>query len=102
MFTFHRSHSVVITDNCSIHHLQTVLEMINSVGALVRFLPPYSPDLNPIELVFSKVKSFWKADDLLVQFTSNPRTLVSMAFDTITPQDAFGYVRHSGYVLVVV
>ena len=92
------SHSVVIMDNCSIHHLERVLEMITSVGALVKFLPPYSPDLNPIELVFSKVKSFWKANDLVVQSTSSPRTLVSMAFNTITLQDTFGYIRHSGYM----
>ena len=51
------SHSVVIMDNCSVHHLERVLEMITSVEALIRFLPPYSPDLNPIELVFAKVKS---------------------------------------------
>ena len=43
------SHSVVIMDNCSVHHLERVLEMITSVGALIRFLPPYSPDLNPID-----------------------------------------------------
>lgn len=92
------SHSVVVLDNCSVHHLETVLQMITSVGALVRFLPPYSPDLNPIELVFSKVKSFWKANSLVAQSTSNPRTLVSMAFSTVSQEDTFGYVQHSGYM----
>ena len=42
------SHSVVVLDNASIHHLSTVEDMILGVGALIRFLPPYSPDLNPI------------------------------------------------------
>lgn len=98
-FNGSNSHSVVIMDNCSVHHLERVIEMITSVGALIRFLPPYSPDLNPIELVFSKVKSFWKANDLVVQSTSSPRTMVSMAFNTITQQDALGYIRHSGYIL---
>lgn len=92
------NHSVVIMDNCSVHHLHRVIEMITSVGALTRFLPPYSPDLNPIELVFSKVKSFWKANDMVVQSTSNPRTMVLMAFNTINQQDILGYVRHSGYI----
>ena len=92
------SHSVVVMDNCSVHHLERVTEMISSIGALIRFLPPYSPDLNPIELVFSKVKSFWRANDLLVQSTSSPRTMVSMAFNTVTQQDTFGYIRHSGYI----
>ena len=54
------SHSVVIMDNCSVHYLQRVTEMISSVGALIRFLTAYSPDLNPIELAFSKVSHFGK------------------------------------------
>lgn len=93
------THSVVVLDNCSIHHLERIEQMITSVGALIRFLPPYSPDLNPIEFVFSKVKSFWKANDVVVQSTSCYRTLVMMAFNSITQQDAFGYVKHSGYIL---
>ena len=63
------THSVVI-DSCSVHHLERVVEMINSVGALVRFLPPYSPDLSII--VFSKVKSFIKANCLVVQVNQFP------------------------------
>ena len=50
--------SFVVMDNTSIHQMDRIIEMIHGVGALVRFLPPYSPDLNPIEEVFSKVKSF--------------------------------------------
>ena len=50
-------HSIVILDNASIHHVQGIVEMINEVGALVLFLPPYSPDFNPIEEVFSKLKA---------------------------------------------
>ena len=50
-------HSVVIMDNCSVHHIQETVSMIEEVGAIVQFLPPYSPDLNPIEEAFSKVKS---------------------------------------------
>lgn len=80
------------------HHLERVQEMITSVGALVRLLPPYSPDVDLIELVFSKVKSFWKANCLVVQSTSSPRTMVSMAFNTVTQQDTLGYIRHCGYI----
>ena len=50
--------SVVILDNCSIHHLDDVVDLIHSVGAHVIFLPPYSPDLMPIEQCFNKVKLF--------------------------------------------
>ena len=50
-------HSVVVMDNCAVHHVQEIVAMIEQVGAIVHFLPPYSPDLNPIEEAFSKVKS---------------------------------------------
>ena len=47
-------------DNCSIHHVAGITEIIEEVGAMVHFLPPYSPDLNPIEFTFSKVKGVIK------------------------------------------
>jgi hypothetical protein len=47
--------SVVVMDNASIHHVEEVVDTIRSVGALVKFLPPYSPDLNPCEEVFAQL-----------------------------------------------
>ena len=49
-------HSVVILDNCSIHHVPQVAQSIQDVGALLIYLPPYSPDLNPIEELFQRSK----------------------------------------------
>lgn len=51
-----RQGDIVIMDNLSSHKVAGVVEAIESVGASVRYLPPYSPDLNPIELAFSKFK----------------------------------------------
>ena len=48
--------SIVVMDNASFHHVGEVADLILQTGALLRFLPPYSPDLNPVEQVFSKVK----------------------------------------------
>ena len=63
--------SVVVLDNASVHYHERVRDLISSVGALVVYLPPYSPDLNPIEM-FSAAKSFLKAKKLLQhQGTSN-------------------------------
>ena len=45
-------HSEVVMDNCSIHHVESVIKLIESTGSLVVFLPPYSPDLNPKTLFF--------------------------------------------------
>jgi len=49
-------HSVVVLDNCSIHHVRGMDEILQDVGVIVQYLTPYSPDLNPIEEAFSKVK----------------------------------------------
>ena len=56
-FAFSKPRSIVILDNCSIHNVE-LIEMIHNVGGLVTFLPPYSPDFNPMELVFRSVKAW--------------------------------------------
>ena len=73
-------HSVVVMDNATIHHLQRVQDIILGVGALIRFLPAYSSDLNPIEEVFSNVKQYLKANDTLYLDTQSPHSLFSMHF----------------------
>jgi len=50
--------SIVIMDNCSIHHVQEVEDVIQQSGILLLFLPPYSPDLNPVEEAFSYIKGY--------------------------------------------
>ncbi len=54
-------HSVVVMDNCTIYHVPEVVKSITDIGALVHFLPPYSPDFNPIEETFAKIKLSLKA-----------------------------------------
>ena len=89
------SYSVVILDNASVHHLDSILQLIYSTGAIVRFLLVYSPDLNPIEYAFSK--SFLKANSTVYHSTQSPRTIVTMAFCTVTQEDCINYIRHTGY-----
>lgn len=91
--------SVVIMDNCSIHHIDRVADLIeNTAHAKLMFLPPYSPDLMPLEEVFSKVKNILKQNDSLFQVCSAPRAFLAMAFSFITSEDCIGYVHHSGYL----
>ena len=59
--------SVVVMDNAAIHHVIRAIDLIKEAGAIVMFLPPYSPDIMPIEKCFSKVKSYLIANELLVQ-----------------------------------
>ena len=51
-------------DNCSIHHVSEIIQMIEEVGSIVHFLLPYYPDFIPKELAFSKVKTAMKTDDI--------------------------------------
>ena len=59
-------------DNCSIHHVAEVKDLIEDGGILVLFLPPYSPDYNPIEELFSYLKYYLKEHEDLIQVIASP------------------------------
>jgi len=90
---------VVVMDNLSSHKGVGVKELIESVGATVLYLPPYSPDLNPIEMAFSKLKQLLRsaAHRTMAALWSD----VQRMLDKITAGDAAAYIRHCGYVLQV-
>ena len=71
---------MVILDNASIHHVDPVVTTILSTGALLRFLPPYSPDMNPIELVFGEMKQYLQANNLLFETSLSVQSILYMAF----------------------
>lgn len=87
---------VVVVDNLPGHKVAGVREAIEQVGATLRYLPPYSPDLNPIELLFSKLKSLLRS--------AAARTVDALwtALGTISkqfnPTECRNYLRHCGYV----
>lgn len=88
-------HSVVVMDNCIIHHGDEVVRKIQEVGALVHFLPTYSPDYAPIEEAFSKVKSELKGMESEGQVL-DLETLLLAAFSCITPEDCQQWTRDTG------
>ena len=92
--------SIVFLDNASIHHVSHAVSLIQSVGALVHFLLPYSPDLNPIEELFSKVKAVSKENDHAIQWIGEDcaTDIVQAAFSSVTPDDCVGWFQHAGYV----
>ena len=89
------SNSIVILDNAAIHHVQGVIDMISEVGALVHFLPPYSPDYAPIEECFAKVKTVMRRMELLGQ-NHDIETVLLSAFTSITKEDCQGWIGISG------
>jgi transposase len=91
-----RAGQVVVADNLRAHHSPAVRATIEARGARFLPLPAYSPDFNPIEAVFSKVKQILRraearTDDAL-------RAVTWAAFATITPADAAGWFAHCGYL----
>ena len=96
-FNGHNPKSIVIMDNASVHKGERIQELISEVGALLRFLPAYSPDLNPREEVFAEVKGYLKANDGVLKATSSPKTLINLAFSSVPSQNCVSYIHHSGY-----
>ena len=84
-------------DNMKSHHAKAVKDLLDSSGVRYIYLPPYSPDLNPIEKLWLKVKAF------LLKF--KVRTLdtlpnaIQHAFQTVSPSDCSGWFRSCGYSL---
>ena len=89
---------IVIMDNLNVHKVKGVEELIMSVGAIPLYLPAYSPDLNPIELMWSKVKSFlksWKIReiDLLKNY-------IRKAILKVNQLDIINWFNHIGYTTI--
>lgn len=89
---------IVVLDNLGAHKNDRTLALIEKAGAEVRFLPAYSPDLNPIELMWSKVKTLLRK----AQARNHPDLLaaIASALSAVTPQDAFGWFAHCGYSFI--
>ena len=86
---------IVIMDNLGSHKGQLVRGAIRAVGAKLFFLPPYSPDLNPIEQVFAKLKTLLrKAAERSITATWQR---IGQLLDPFTPQECANYLRNSGY-----
>ena len=89
-----RPRDVVIQDNASMHVHTEALALIESKGAFVFFLPPYSPDMNPIEEAWSKVKAHLRAQAARTKDVL--REAIKTAIKSITRQDILGWFTHAG------
>lgn len=90
-----RAGDIVVMDNLSSHKVTGVKPAIEDAGATLRYLPPYSPDLNPIEQVFAKLKTLLRS--------TQARTLetlwdaIGSLLERFTPEECGRYIRHCGY-----
>ena len=86
---------IVIMDNLTSHKVKGVVEPITAAGAKIVYLPPYSPDFNPIEMMWSKIKAYLRkvkarTKELLVK-------AIAQALDCITTSDILGWFQECGY-----
>ncbi len=92
-----RPGDMVIMDNLSSHKRARIRELIESAGAKLIFLPPYSPDLNPIEMIFSKVKQLLRS--LACRTRTTLWNTMQSVLDAVTSTDATNCFGHCGYTL---
>jgi len=93
-----RAGDVVIMDNLSPHKSAETLSLIQQIGAAVLFLPAYSPDLNPIEKMWSKLKEILRS----VEARSKPSLIeaIASALEAITVQDAINWFASCDYSFI--
>ena len=86
---------VIVLDNLGAHRASRIEEITAECGARVIWLPPYSPDFSPIELMWSKVKAYLKKVKARTQ--AELEKAIAAALETITPSDCENWFRHCGY-----
>lgn len=86
---------IVIMDNLSSHKSSAVKQAIRAAGARLFFLPPYCPDLNPIEMVFAKLKRLLRKAKERSKTETWKR--IGSLLDQFSPQECSNYLRHAGY-----
>ena len=92
-----RPGDIVVMDNLAAHKTPAVIEAIRSAGAFVEYLPPYSPDLNPIEKMWSKIKALLRA--MAARTSRALHRAIRRSLERVTPQDAVSWFASCGYTI---
>jgi len=98
MNPFPGKNSVIIMDNARIHHDEVLVESVEEVGGKVIYLPPYSPDFNPIETAFSSLKAWFKRYRDFAEVCDDPEYFILHALSQTTPYMAKNYFAESIYI----
>ena len=93
-----RPGDIVIMDNLGAHKNEQTLALLAAVGASVRFLPAYSPDLNPIEMMWSKVKTLLRTAE--ARTAEELQHAIASALGQVRAQDAVGWFAACGYSII--
>jgi transposase len=93
-----RRNNIVVMDNCRIHMGPGIRKAIEKAGATVRYLPKYSPDLNPIEMPYSKFKDFLRK--VAARTVTSLNRAIRSFIPLLSPQECANYFRHAGYASI--
>lgn len=93
-----REGDTLILDNLSTHKIQSVDRLLGARGVKVRYLPPYSPDLNPIELAFAKLKAHLR--QAAARTLENLQSALATALDSFSAEHCRGFFRHAHYASI--
>ena len=93
-----RRNDIVVMDNCRVHLGTGIGRAIETVGATLRYLPKYSPDLNPIEMPYSKFKTFLRK--VAARTIPSLNRAIRSFIPQLSPQECANYFRHAGYVSI--
>jgi transposase len=91
-----RNNDIVVMDNLAVHYSNEAITAIEATGATPWFLPPYSPDFNPIEQMWSKVKQYVRR--IAAREFEGLMTALGQALDAVTPNDCRGFFTGCGYM----
>lgn len=91
-----RAGDIVVMDNLSSHRRVAAVRAIEGAGCSVVYLPPYSPDYNPIELAFAKIKARLRAAEL--RTIDKIERFFGTVHEEFTPGECGNYIRHAGYI----
>ncbi len=92
-----RPHDILIMDNLAAHKVRGVRKAIEGAGASLVYLPPYSPDFNPIELAFAKLKALLRS--AAERTIKNLELKIGQLLDRFSNTECRNYFRHAGYTL---
>jgi transposase len=117
MNPFPAARSILVLDNCRIHHNEALTELVRAAGCLILYLPAYSPDMNPIEESFSTctciaysahwqavtdilplVKAFLRRHGYTIRRELDPIAALIEACSCITAEKAYSWFKHAGYI----
>jgi transposase len=93
-----RRNDIVMMDNCRVHLGPGIRRAIEKAGATLRYLPKYSPDLNPIEMPYSKFKTFLRK--VAARTVPGLNRAIRSFIPQLSPQECANYFRHAGYVSI--